>query len=138
MITWVYLRHYLNILILISEFYEFKTVGPYVLDWENELFKCLLSHIISTSLLAGLQVLNLVWLGWVMRTAWRYAVWDVREDERSDDDEMEWREEVRIEEERRLKERELSALERGRRERVHGKAGGVDSRTGCDKGRRKR
>jgi acyl-CoA-dependent ceramide synthase len=128
MITWIYLRHYLNIVILISGFYEFKTIGPYILDWENEQFKCLASHIISTILLAGMQLLDLVWRGWVLRTAWRYAVMDIKEDERSDDDDKEWRAEVREEEGRTERERELIALEKERREKV----GGVNSelRTG--------
>jgi acyl-CoA-dependent ceramide synthase len=87
--AWIYLRHYINILIIISEFYEFKTVGPYGLVWETEQYKGDLSHWISTTLLVCLQGLNLIWLWYSGRVVYRWLVYDVQEDERSECDENE-------------------------------------------------
>lgn len=83
---WVYLRHYVNIRILLSEFDEFQTIGPYVLDWAGGQFKCPLSHYISTVLLASLQSLNLFWLYYIFRIAYRFLFSDVLEDSRSDEE----------------------------------------------------
>lgn len=93
---WIYLRHYLNLVIIWSEFNEFKTVGPYVLDWAAEQYKCPLSHYISTALLASLQGLNLFWLFYILRIAYRFIFQDELEDERSDNDDNEFREEQRL------------------------------------------
>ncbi|RDW94697.1 LAG1-domain-containing protein [Coleophoma crateriformis] len=94
--VWVYLRHYINLKILWSEFHEFKTVGPYELDWAAGQFKCTLSHVISTGLLASLQALNLFWLFYIFRIAYRFVFLNVAEDERSDNDENEYAEEQRL------------------------------------------
>lgn len=88
-LTWIYLRHYLNLRILWSEFNEFKTVGPYVINWENEQFKGPLSHYISTALLTSLQSLNLFWLYYIFRIAYRFVFENVAEDDRSDNEEKE-------------------------------------------------
>jgi acyl-CoA-dependent ceramide synthase len=93
---WIYLRHYLNLQILWSEFNEFKTVGPYELDWANGQFKCPLSHYISTALLASLQGLNIFWLYYIMRIAYRFVFLNIVEDDRSDNDENELAEEQRL------------------------------------------
>ena len=93
---WIYLRHYLNLRILYSEFTEFKTVGPYELDWAAGQFKCALSHYISTTLLASLQGLNLFWLFYILRIAYRFVFLKVAEDDRSDNDENEFAEEQRL------------------------------------------
>ncbi len=95
-LAWVYLRHYLNLRILYSEFNEFKTVGPYELNWETEQYKCALSHYISTALLASLQGLNLFWLYYILRIAYRFVFYNVAEDDRSDNDENELAEEERL------------------------------------------
>lgn len=95
MFVWIYLRHYLNIKILISEFTEFKTVGPYELNWETEQYKCNISHWISTALLASLQSLNLFWLFYIIRIAYRFVFAGVAEDDRSDNEEVELAEEAR-------------------------------------------
>lgn len=79
--------------ILWSEFNEFKTVGPYVIDWKNEQFKGPLSHYISTVLLTSLQSLNLFWLYHIFRIAYRFAFENIVEDDRSDNDEKEVEEE---------------------------------------------
>jgi very-long-chain ceramide synthase len=93
---WIYLRHYLNLRILWSEFNEFKTVGPYELDWVTEQYKCWISHYISTALLASLQGLNLFWLFYIMRIAYRFVFQNIAEDDRSDNDEKELEEEQRL------------------------------------------
>ncbi|TAQ86867.1 hypothetical protein B7494_g4835 [Chlorociboria aeruginascens] len=95
-IAWVYLRHYLNLRILLSEFYEFKTVGPYVLDWAAGQYKCALSHYISTGLLASLQSLNLFWFYYILKIAYRFVFYHVAEDDRSDNDDNEFAEEERL------------------------------------------
>lgn len=96
-VAWCYLRHYLNLKILYSEFNEFKTVGPYILDWEAEQYKCELSHWISTALLGSLQALNLFWLYYILRIAHRFVFYSVApEDDRSDNDEHELAEEQRL------------------------------------------
>jgi len=94
--AWIYLRHYLNLRILWSEFNEFKTVGPYGLNWETEQYKCDLSFYISTALLASLQGLNLFWLYYILRIAWRFVFLKTAEDDRSDNDENEFQEEQRL------------------------------------------
>ncbi|KAI1000882.1 Sphingosine N-acyltransferase-like protein [Podosphaera aphanis] len=88
-LSWIYLRHYLNLRILWSEFNEFQTIGPYVIDWENEQFKGPLSHYISTVLLTSLQSLNLFWLYHIFRIAYRFVFENVAEDDRSDNEEKE-------------------------------------------------
>jgi acyl-CoA-dependent ceramide synthase len=109
---WVYLRHYLNWKILISEFYEFKTVGPYILDWETEQYKCELSLWISTILLGGLQALNLYWGFLILRVAWRFGVKGEWADERSEDED----EEVDYEDKRKVEGEISTTIMRGRLE----------------------
>lgn len=87
------MRHYLNIRILISEFYEFKTVGPYELNWVTEQYKSPLAHYVSTALLGCLQALNLFWLFAILRIAYRFVASNDLADDRSDaedDEELEW------------------------------------------------
>lgn len=67
-----------------SEFNEFKTVGPYELDWAAGQFKCWISHYISTALLGSLQALNLFWLYYILRIAYRFVFYNVAQDDRSD------------------------------------------------------
>ncbi len=83
------MRHYLNLRILLSEFNEFKTIGPYEIDWAAEQFKCPLSHYISTALLASLQCLNIFWLYYILRIAYRFLMTNVAQDDRSDDEDNE-------------------------------------------------
>lgn len=84
--TWIYTRHYLNLRILASLLTEFRTVGPYELDWEKEQYKCAISNVITFTLLALLQALNIFWLGCLIRSAYRLAVLKVAKDDRSDDE----------------------------------------------------
>jgi acyl-CoA-dependent ceramide synthase len=87
--VWIYTRHYLNIVLLISEFNEFKTVGPYGMDWYGESFKGPLSHYLSTVLISGLQALNLFWLFHILRIAWRFIAYTDLADDRSDEEDEE-------------------------------------------------
>lgn len=91
------MRHYLNLRILWSEFNEFKTVGPYELNWATEQYKCSISHYISTALLASLQCLNIFWLYYILRIAYRFLMTSVAQDDRSDDEETELAEERQLE-----------------------------------------
>jgi acyl-CoA-dependent ceramide synthase len=84
MCVWIYLRHYLNLRILFSLFTEFKTVGPYEINWETGQYKCTLSFVITLALLSSLQALNLFWLFFILRIAYRFAVHNVAKDDRSD------------------------------------------------------
>lgn len=87
--VWIYLRHFQNLRIIYSIFNEFGTVGPYQLDWAAGQFKCLLSRIISSTLLGTLQSLNLFWLFFILRIAYRFVVQGVADDDRSDNEESE-------------------------------------------------
>ncbi|KAF4460130.1 Sphingosine N-acyltransferase lac1 [Fusarium albosuccineum] len=85
--VWIYMRHYTNLRIIYSLFTEFKTVGPYELNWETEQYKCSLSFAITSTLLIALQALNLVWLYYVLRVAYRITFYNEQKDARSDDEE---------------------------------------------------
>ncbi|KAJ9150282.1 Sphingosine N-acyltransferase LAG1 [Pleurostoma richardsiae] len=87
--AWVYLRHYINLLILYSITTEFRSVGPFELNWETQQYKCWISQVITFGLLAALQVLNLYWLYALFRNAYRFAVLGIRKDDRSDPEESE-------------------------------------------------
>ncbi|KAF8465329.1 TLC domain-containing protein [Kalaharituber pfeilii] len=88
-VSWIYCRHYINILILKSVLFEMRTVGEWGnIDWSRGFFKCPLAQNITFGLLASLQALNLFWLYLIFKVARRY-VWpkqgekfeDVRSDE---------------------------------------------------------
>ena len=88
MSTWLYLRHYLNLRILLSILTTFTTIGPYELNWETQQYKCWISQYITFSLLALLQCFNLFWLYFVLRIAVT-VLWKGEEgarDVRSDDE----------------------------------------------------
>ncbi|TAQ88677.1 hypothetical protein B7494_g3012 [Chlorociboria aeruginascens] len=87
--VWIYLRHYLNLSIILSLFTEFKTIGPYQLDWQTEQYKCLLSNVIALGLLVALQALNLFWLFCLFRNAYRFLVYKIAKDDRSEAEESE-------------------------------------------------
>ncbi|KAK3311576.1 TLC domain-containing protein [Chaetomium strumarium] len=88
-IMWVYLRHYLNLHILASVATEFRTVGPFELEWATEQYKCGISQAVTFALLAALQVLNLFWLYCLFRSAYRFVVLGVAKDDRSEAEEEE-------------------------------------------------
>lgn len=89
MCIWIYLRHYLNLRIIYSLFTEFQTVGPYVMDWDAGQFKCPLAFYITLTLLSSLQALNLFWLFFILRIAYRFVVHNVAKDDRSEAEESE-------------------------------------------------
>ncbi|KAI1259075.1 TLC domain-containing protein [Xylariaceae sp. FL1019] len=84
--VWVYLRHYINLKILYSITNEFKSIGPFILNWEAEQYKCELSQVITFSLLAALQALNLFWLYCLLRSAYKFVWLGIAKDDREDDD----------------------------------------------------
>lgn len=87
--VWIYLRHYINLVILYATLTKFRTVGPFELDWEAEQFKCSISQVITFLLLATLQSINLFWLYFIIRVALRMVFANVVEDVRSDDEDDE-------------------------------------------------
>lgn len=89
-ISWIYCRHYINIVILKSVVTEMNTVGPWgTLDWEAGMFKGPLAQKTTFLLLGSLQAVNLFWLYLIFKIARRY-VWPKQgeklEDVRSDED----------------------------------------------------
>lgn len=84
---WVYLRHYINLKIIWAVLTEFRTVGPFELNWETQQYKCWISQYITFSLLASLQAVNLFWLYLILRILYNYLFNSVTEDERSDNEE---------------------------------------------------
>lgn len=83
------MRHYLNLGIIYSLFTEFRTVGPFELDWAGEQYKCWLSQYITTILLSALQALNLFWLFFIIRIAYRFVFHGAASDDREEDEETE-------------------------------------------------
>ncbi|KAI0200799.1 TLC domain-containing protein [Astrocystis sublimbata] len=83
---WVYLRHYINLKILFSILTEFRTVGPYIMNWEAEQYKCDISAVITFALLAVLQALNLFWLYCLLRNGYRFVVLGVAKDDREEEE----------------------------------------------------
>ncbi|KAI9837347.1 MAG: hypothetical protein M1819_000421 [Sarea resinae] len=88
-VVWIYLRHYVNLRILWALLTEYRTVGPYELNWETEQYKSPLAQVITFSLLASLQAVNLFWLFLILRIAKNFAFSHVAKDERSDDEDDE-------------------------------------------------
>lgn len=96
--VWIYMRHYLNLRILWSILNEFETVGPFEMNWETEQYKCRLSQYITLSLLSALQALNLFWLFYILRIAYRFAVYDIATDDREDGEDNDGEEVVVVDE----------------------------------------
>lgn len=95
--VWIYLRHYINLKILWAVLTEFRTVGPFELNWETQQYKCWISQYITFGLLASLQAVNLFWLFLILRILANYIFNSVAKDERSDDEEEEEIEEAQAE-----------------------------------------
>ncbi|KAL1857753.1 sphingosine N-acyltransferase lag1 [Paecilomyces lecythidis] len=87
--VWVYLRHFINLKILWATLTEFRTVGPFELNWETQQYKCWISQYITFSLLASLQAVNLFWLFLILRILKNYLFDNVKKDERSDNEDEE-------------------------------------------------
>lgn len=90
--SWVYCRHYINIVILWSVLTEMQAIGPWQqggsMDWERGGFKGPVARGLALVLLGSLQAVNIFWLYLIFKVARRY-VWpkmgekfdDVRSDE---------------------------------------------------------
>ncbi|KAH6653833.1 TLC domain-containing protein [Truncatella angustata] len=87
--SWIYLRHFLNLKFLWSVLTEFTYVGPFEINWETEQYKSRLSQVIIFTLLASLQALNLFWLFFIIRIAYRFIAAGDADDDRSEADESE-------------------------------------------------
>ena len=93
---WIYLRHYLNLVMISAVILPsgtFQNVGPFILDWAGQQYKCWLSQYITFGLLATLQSINLFWLYFILRIGWNAVFTSVQKDVRSDDEEDEEEEE---------------------------------------------
>ncbi|KAH3679729.1 hypothetical protein WICMUC_000760 [Wickerhamomyces mucosus] len=89
-ISWIYLRHYINLKILWSLLTEFQTVGNFTLNFATQQYKCWISQPIIITLLGVLQILNLYWLFLIFRVLYRMLFLNTINDERSDsEDEIE-------------------------------------------------
>ncbi|KAB8238050.1 TLC domain-containing protein [Aspergillus alliaceus] len=86
---WIYLRHFLNLKILWAVLTEFRTVGPFELNWETQQYKCWISQYITFALLASLQAVNLFWLFLILRILKNYLFNSIKKDERSDEEDEE-------------------------------------------------
>jgi acyl-CoA-dependent ceramide synthase len=84
MCVWGYLRHFINLKILYSILTEFRTVGPFELNWETQQYKCWISQYITFALLASLQAVNLFWWFFICRIAYRFIVYKDADDDRSE------------------------------------------------------
>ena len=84
--VWVYLRHYVNIVIISTITTTFVNVGSFELNWETQQYKCWISQYITFALLTCLQSINLVWLFFILRIAYNMVFNRVAQDVRSDDE----------------------------------------------------
>ena len=85
-ISWIYLRHVVNIRILWSVLTEFRTVGNYRLNFATQQYKCWISLIFVFVLILALQLVNLYWLFLILRILYRYISSGVQADERSENE----------------------------------------------------
>ncbi|XBW37152.1 hypothetical protein QEN19_002730 [Hanseniaspora menglaensis] len=83
-VSWIYLRHYINLKILYSMIWEFKEVGPYILDFSQQQYKCWISRPIIFVLIFALHCLNLFWLFLILRILYRFIFLGLQKDDRSD------------------------------------------------------
>lgn len=115
-LVWIYLRHYINIVILHSITTTFATIGPFELNWDTQQYKCSLSQYITFSLLASLQAINIFWLYFIGKVAIKVWRGGAKKDERSDEDDEDEKEEV----EKKAREKERAEME-WRREKGKGR-----------------
>ncbi len=76
-------------MILYATLTDFRTVGPFELNWETQQYKCWISQYITFALLAILQSINMLWLFFIVRIAYNIAFAKIIQDVRSDDEESE-------------------------------------------------
>lgn len=86
MTIWIYTRHYINIVIIYATMTTFRTLGPFILDWDAQQYKCWISQYVTLGLLTSLQAINLFWLYCVLKIAFNIVFKSTVEDVRSDDD----------------------------------------------------
>ncbi|CRK48162.1 hypothetical protein BN1723_001419 [Verticillium longisporum] len=65
------------------------TIGPFELNWATEQYKCRISQVITLGLLSFLQALNLFWLFFIVRIAYRFLRDSKATDDRSEDEDDE-------------------------------------------------
>lgn len=82
--VWVYTRHWLNLKILWSVLFEYLNVGPYILDFESQQYKCWISQPMVFTLILALQLVNAYWLFLICRILVRFVFYNIKKDERSD------------------------------------------------------
>ncbi|KAL2048293.1 hypothetical protein N7G274_000204 [Stereocaulon virgatum] len=87
---WVYLRHYINLVVIYATLTDFRSVGPFELDWDTQQYKCWISQYITFALLASLQSINLFWLFFIIKIAYNIVFAKVVADVRSDDEDSEF------------------------------------------------
>jgi acyl-CoA-dependent ceramide synthase len=79
----------LNLKFLWAVLTEFRTVGPFELNWETQQYKCWISQYITFALLASLQAVNAFWLFLILRILKNYLFSNIKKDERSDEEDEE-------------------------------------------------
>lgn len=94
--VWFYLRHYLNIKILWSVYSEFLTIGPNVLDFNAQQYKCWISQPMVFTLIFALQILNLYWFFLILRILYRVLFLNIVKDERSDSEDEDEEDDVDV------------------------------------------
>ncbi|ONH66628.1 Sphingosine N-acyltransferase LAG1 [Cyberlindnera fabianii] len=82
--SWIYLRHWVNLRILWSVLTEFKTIGPYTLNFATQQYKCWISQTITFILIGALQLVNIYWLVLILRIVYRFVFGLNAKDDRSD------------------------------------------------------
>ena len=68
---------------------DFRTIGPFDLNWVTQQYKCRLSQSITFGLLACLQSINLFWLFFILKIAYNIVFNKQVQDVRSDDEDEE-------------------------------------------------
>ncbi|KAL9119936.1 MAG: hypothetical protein Q9187_003513 [Circinaria calcarea] len=127
--VWVYLRHYINLVILTSILTTFSTIGPFDLNWETQQYKCRLSQVITFSLLACLQAINLLWLYFIVKVATNVVFAKKVADVRSDAEEEE--EVVMVEAREAMEKVEGLPMENGMNG-MNGRGNGISGRGGIN------
>lgn len=84
MFVWIYTRHWLNLKILWSVLTEYLTVGPSILDFKAQQYKCWISQPMVFTLILALQLVNAYWLFLICRILVRFVFYNIKKDERSD------------------------------------------------------
>lgn len=84
MFVWIYTRHYLNLKILYSVLFDYLKVGPSILNFESQQYKCWISQPMVFILIFALQLVNIYWLFLILRIMVRVVFYNIKKDERSD------------------------------------------------------